>query len=312
MAEEGSDPPKRVMIIAPVGAYFGRVKKGIEWALGLGVPSSTEYRVILVVPETWMREEEYAKAIEKLKGDFSDNPQLREQCKGLTAGLEKINMEHETSCTVLLLNTLISFLHNRKDSAAFVDMTSAPKEWIFACHYVAEFFEKDNVAFYHVKPSNIKMPKDFKDPKEIQDPGLIPEKVILSGPDVTLKEWITEGTMNWKFFRTICEKIMATKQPGKSILKTSILLKDLAKESSKWMQPPRRPRKLGDTADSKTRPKGHSDETEGLRSAGMRLSQVRKFGLFEETLHTIRLTNRGYALGKSLFHLPEETAGKES
>jgi len=306
MADEGSSPPRRVIIIAPVGAYFGRVRKGIEWALGSGDPGSTEYRVVLVVPETWMREEEYATQIERFKGDFSDNLQLREQCKGLTAALEKINMEDETSCTVLLLNTLFSFLHKRKDSAAYVDMTSAPKEWIFACHYVAEFFERDNLAFYHVKPSNRKMPKDFKDLKETQDPGLIPEKVILSGPDVTLKDWVTEGTENWNFFKTICEKIKEATKPGRSILKTSIALKELAKESGKWMQPARRSTRAEETTASSTKPKGHSDETEGLRSAGMRLAQVRKFGLFVETLNAISLTTRGYALGKSLFQLPEE------
>lgn len=290
------------MIIAPVGAYFGRVKKGLEWALGFTyIYSNTEVKITLVVAASWMTEPEYAAKVDELASNFLQK-ELMEQFRKLTVSTEAVDLEDETSCAAWLLTTLSAFLTSAPDNVAYVDMTSAPMEWILACQYVAEFFDRDRICFYYVKSRQVRGPQEFlRDLARVEDSGVIPEKVILSGPDPILKEWMTEGTENWKLFRTIYDMIAdAAKQAGKSMLITSVPLRALVDRAIEWMERGSARRKVQDS------------ESRARKSVSKRLTSIRKFGLFIEELGTIRLTHRGYALALSLFHVPESTRETKS
>lgn len=287
--------PSRVMIIAPVGAYFGRVRKGIEWALGFTyIYSKTEVGITLVVAESWMTEPEYVAKVDQLVSKFLQK-ELTQQFRKLAVSTVSIDLENETSCAALLLKTLSAFLTSASHEVAYVDMTSAPMAWILACQYVAEFFDRDRVCFYYVKSAQESDPKDLlADHMLVEDHGLIPEKVILSGPDRVLKEWMTEGTENWKLFRTIYDMIAdASKQMHKPILETSVRLTDLVARVIGWKERGSPRRKVQDL------------ESRTKKSVSKRLTNIWKFGLFREELGTIRFTHRGYALALALFEVSE-------
>lgn len=288
---------KRSIIVAPVGAYVGRVKRGVEWALGLQDPRHTKVEISFVVDRAWMADPQYNDVIQKLKGEF-DDAQLKSQFKALKVGQWLIDMEDETSCTAWLLKNLAVFLQRSRDGHVFVDMTSAPKEWIFACHYVAEFFDKESVTFYYVGSRRRLIPQDFKAAEEVNDPGTVPQSVILSGPDSVLREWITEGTENWTFFRAICTTISAAAaQSGRPIIETAIPFASLAAKASEWM-------KWEGNRASKKRVAKQPERSRSMKSISKRLTEIGRFGLFIETLRTIQFTHRGYALAKAIFELP--------
>jgi len=286
--------PSRILIVAPVGAYFSRVKNGVRWAVGRTDVSSrkAEVRIIFVLARTWAAEPDYKTDMKHLTEEFS-SPELAAQFKQFKVECETIDIDDETSCTVWLVRTLGPFLRSGSDVAAFIDMTSAPKEWIFACHYVAEFF--DRICFYYVKSSKPKMPKDFSK-EEREDIGAFPETVILSGPDPDLAKWINESTHNWKLFKCICDEIIKEYKKGKRpILDTAVPIGPQSEIAGTWKN----------IANCST-------ESDAQRSISKLIYSIEKFGLFVEEVGTIRLSPRGYALGLALgFNLPEEAERQE-
>lgn len=280
--------PKRVLVLSPVGAYIGRVKTGINWALARTDVASkkVEVNIIFLVARTWAEaaDPDYERAVGGLIEEFN-SPDLIVRFKQFKVGRQTIDVDDETCCTVWLVRTLAPFLRSGSDTAAFIDMTSGPKEWIFACHYVAELF--DRLCFYNVKSKKAKMPRNFVK-EEREDLGSFPEIVILSGPDQTLTKWITENTDNWRFFKCICDSINeACKASKKPVLDVGIPEGEIAEA---WKT----------TANFRS-------VSDARRSASKYINAVEKFGLFVKEMGTIRLSHRGYALGLALeFELPEE------
>ena len=285
--------PKRVLVIAPIGAYMGRVKSGVKWALSRTdvTRKKVEVNLVFVRARTWagIHDEDYEKAVASFIQEFK-RPELAAQFKKFTVDTQTLDIDDEIRCTVWLVRALGPFLGSAPEAAAFIDMTSAPKEWLFACHYVAELF--GGLCFYFVKSQKTKMPGDFTQ-EERADEGLLPETVILSGPDPTLSKWATKDTDNWMFFNCLCNCVHESyKRKQGPVLEIAIGKDELA---SKWKSY-----------------SGIGDESDAQRSVSHHLTAVSKFGLFVEEMGTIRLSPRGYALGLALgIDLPKESEDPE-
>lgn len=286
------DVPKHVLIVAPIGAYIGRVKTGVTWALGRAYagPKKTEARIIFIVSSQWKSEESYNTESQDLMRSF-DNQELRDQFKQLIVRPEEIDIDDQESCVAWLLKTLGDFLRQGKDCVALVDLTSAPKEWLFACVYVAQFF--DRIVFYYVKP---KLGKAFGNflPDVRRDEGLITEAVPISGVaclDEHLSRWTTEGTPHWKLFWRICENAAEIAQKEElPIPAVSVPFSDLVGFAKEWMP-----------ADPAVGAANMIQPEDALKSISKHLTQIKRAGLFKTTKSSVFITPRGYTLARSFF-----------
>jgi len=270
------------LIIAPVGAYIGRVKRGIEYALGAAtIPKRTRVKIILVSSNSWLEQDQgYKDAIKSLRNSFDP-----ESFKGVYPSFQcdeaQVAVDSLESSSVWLLKTLAPFFDaNGERGRAYVDLTSAPKEWLFACNYVRSFFA--DVHFYYVRGKR----ENFQDFTEQQrmDEGSAAEMVDLGGPNEILRYWITPNDHRYELLKAICTLVSTkAKKSKKSPLEIWV---DIAEVADEW----------------KVKSDGTSPRPEdAIRSLGKHFAQIDQWNLLARTPKTVRLTDRGLTLGLALF-----------
>lgn len=282
MGRPAVEPFSNVLIIAPVGAYVGRVKKGIEGAMARGCGEKTSVHVVLVLGSRWAKDSTYLDLTQPLITTF-ENKQYQDVYPRYSCKVETLDIEDEDSCTIFLVQRLASLFSGRYgDSAAYVDLTSAPKEWVLACISVANFF--DFLYLYYVKPKNPKVFSDYKN--EIDDEGLPFELVKQGFQARELSDWLTRGTERWRLFHLLCQITVNTsaerKKPlNESVIEVSRVVAEAPRFIKRWAK------------------KGEGGKRRGL---GKYLNAIEKHRLFIRVgKNYIRMTDLGLALGRGLF-----------
>jgi hypothetical protein len=278
-----------LLVVAPVGAYTHRVRKGIDFAIGrAATPRNTKVKVVLVVSNAWLQDSNsahsYSAAIEELKVSFSSESyaDLFPEYQRIE---NRISFDSVEECIIFLLKTLGEFFREGVgDRQAYVDLTSAPIEWIFACTYAAGFFE--SMTFYFVRPKLRRSFNDFSE-NERKDEGSAVEAIPFTGPDPILRWWTMSGDYHYELFRIIC---MAFSKKAKATgLAPDIVDVDIEQLARDWQE-------SGQFRDVESLFKG-----DAVRSIGKHLSQIERQKLFLRTQRLLKFTPRGYALAASLF-----------
>ena len=268
------------LIIAPVGPYIRRVENGIQYALGMGaVVKKTHVRIVLVKSAGWSQEDHYQQAAGTLKKHF-DESDFRDVYPTFHCEEVQIDIESLESCKTWLLETLGAFYRTGVRGCSYIDLTSGPKEWMFACSYIRAFF--DNIHFYYVRGRREKF-TDFT-PDQINDEGTAAELVDIAGPDEILRWWVTPGDYRYELFEAMCTVI-------------SRYATELRKTPAEVLVP------IRVVADEWDKMRGRSSTARDrlARSLGKHLAQIEQWNLFTRTPKAIRLTAGGLALGRALF-----------
>jgi len=166
----------------------------------------------LIVDTRWEDVTAYTEeCVNPLEKEFAENLWAPEFAK-YSCDTVPLDVEDENENTVWLLETILFFLKKGPNRKAFVDLTSAPREWLFSCFYVRNFF--NDVQFYFVKSQRKKSPGDYKLEAKV-DPGRIPPQYVLTG-ELTppLSWWLTplgrkrrkpEENIQYKIFKLMYE-----------------------------------------------------------------------------------------------------------
>jgi len=148
MSIEDEEEPRDRYIIAPVGIAVGRVETGILQLLK--TRSVLPHVIYLVTNPVWTKDLEYVKRyVEPLLTKLKSFERI--------VNIEIVEMlidDFDEAFTGIfqLISRLIS---QRRDVTVYLDCTSAPKTWLFACRDMVELFR--GVRIYYVNRS--------KDPK---------------------------------------------------------------------------------------------------------------------------------------------------
>jgi len=293
-----------LLVIAPTGIYTGRVRRGIDLVLGSETKATeTKVRVILVSGQSWIQSDPSYKTefVDKLK-DYT--LQTWKQTAGLDIVCEDVALpiSNEEHLTGWLLKELSAFFKtSRGEAEAFIDLTSASKEWLLAAMNVFNFFPK--VELYYVKPMRERRPSDYykSDRSEIEDEGHPKlETVRIGYAREPLPHWTTpkdeKGKMNIQYllFQTIFR------------LAQSIAAKrgiDSLEELDKVWVPIEED--YGLTEYRRSLPKNlrgkFLDDSTLRKSISKHLTAVESFRLFEVKGKSIRMTIRAMKLGQTLF-----------
>jgi len=292
----------RLLIIAPIGIYLKRVKRGIDNVLfrqtALG---ETKVRVILVAGQDWIQTDLSYKTefVDKLK-DYVLSIWKQEAGLDVVCDVTVLPMDDEEYLTGWLLKELsLLFKTSGIEAGAFVDLTSAPREWLFAAINVLNFFP--NVELYYVKPMYRKSPKDYTE-SEIHDEGHPKLEVVrTSYGRQALRQWTEpkdhRGMPNLQYllFRTIFRF-------AQKIAKEKAL--DPSRLDEVWV-PIKEQRGLEEyrssIAKSFRRNSSFSDDSRLRKSISKHLTIVEAFGLFEVKGKSVRITLRAVMLGQTLF-----------
>lgn len=257
------------------------MKHGIRYALGSAtIVKKTCVKVILVTSNSWRQEDHgYVDAIKGLMTDFDDKD-YKDVYSTFHCDEARIDIDSSESCSVWLLKTLGAFFSAGAPGRVYVDLTSAPKEWLFACNYVRAFF--DDVHFYYVRGKREAF-QDFT-LEQRTDEGSAAEPVNLTGPNEILRWWVTPGDYRYELFKSICAVVSGeAKKLRKPPVEISVSIENVTNEWKKtesWTS-----QHAGDTS----------------RSLGKHLAQIDQWKLFTRTPRTMRLTSGGLALGVALF-----------
>jgi len=289
---------RQVLAVAPTGVFLGRVKRGIDLVLATqSGAKGTKVRVLLVSDERWMSDGSYkTEFVEKLR-DYVLATWKKTVGLDLVCDCEILPMTDVEYLTGWLLERLSAFFKSSgPEGTAFVDLTSAPKEWVFATTNVSNFFPR--VRFYYVKSIREKKATEYSR-EEIEDAGLPKLEEIPAGyPVELLRRWIepetdTEETnIPYLLFRTIFRSAqnIAAEKGLDSLEKAWVPIRD-----DRWLNEYR----LGLEETQRTRlPRLDSDL---MKSVSKHLTAVKSYNLFEEKPHSVRMTLRGAMLGQALF-----------
>jgi len=290
-----------LLVIAPVGIYLERVRTGIDIVLGsqtkVGV---TKVQVVLTAEESWLKADESYKAefIDYLKDKILETWKKGE---GLDIACDcvALPMEDEEFLTGWLLKELYLYFKNFPNEAeAFIDLTSAPKEWQFAAINALNFFPK--VELYYVKSAGRKQPRQY-DEAERKDPGHPRLEVVRTGAvRQPLPRWIQprnekgEPNVQYRLFETIfalAESIAADKglDPSSELDKVWVPIEE---EQGLVEYKRHLPEKLKSK---------YLDNSALKKSISKCLTDVQFFGLFEVKGSSVRMTLRAAVLGQVLF-----------
>jgi len=188
LAHSARLPPLRaILIIAPVGAYIGRVRKGIDYIMIGHANEKANLQLRLIVSEEYSKEDPNYQEdfVKKLVGWIEASwkltfPQTR-------VDIDYLKITDRDRCTFWLIETLASFFIKNPDrSKVFIDLTSAPREWFFVAMDICTMF--DNVEFYNVPPTKRSVPSDFI--AEREDMGTVVENVKTGMLSPPLRYWI--------------------------------------------------------------------------------------------------------------------------
>jgi len=288
-----------LLIIAPTGVYTGRVRRGIDLVLGSqSKVKETKVRVILVAGENWIQSDESYKAdfVDKVKdyvlGTWKQDLDI--VCEAVV--LPTSNEEHLTGW--LLKELSVFFKTSRGEAEVFIDLTSAPKEWLFAAMNVLNFFPK--IELYYVRPMHERLPKDY-DERDVEDEGHPKLETIRMGyARQPLPQWMTpkgkkgETNIQYILFQTIFRLAQS--------IATEKGLDSLEELDKVWV-PIEEDRGLIEYRRSlpQNLRKKFLDDSILRKSISKYLTGVDPFRLFEVKAKSVRMTMRATKLGQTLF-----------
>jgi len=294
-----------LLIVAPTGIYTGRVRRGIDLVLANQADKKTKVRVILIAGHDWIQSDSSYKAnyVDKLT-DYVLTTWKQEEGLDIVCDDMELPMENEEYLTGWLLAELSLFYKtSRGEAEAFIDLTSAPKEWLFAAINVLNFFPK--LELYYVKPKFKKLPKQYRKSERMDEGSPRLETVRSGEARPPLPQWISpqneKGELNVHYFlfKTIFElaqSIAANKglnfPNGLSQVWVPIEEESGLQEYRQRLDKKRLPREFQETID---------DDSRLMRSIGKHLDAVEPFRLFEHKRHSVRMTFRATMLGQVLF-----------
>jgi len=291
----------RLLILAPTGIYTGRVKKGIDLVLGSQIKAEeTKVGVILVAGENWIQSESYKREfVDKLKNyvllTWKERGKLDITCDCMVLPMDK-----EEYLTGWLLKELFDFFETSGvEAEVFIDLTSAPKEWLFAVMNVLNFFPRAEA--YYVKPAYERKPADY-DKKEIDDEGHPMLETVRTGePRQPLPHWIEPihrrtPNLQYLLFQTIFSlaKSIAPERkldPSKELDKVWVPIEERSGLDKYRAVLPGKLRK----------DPMFLDDTRLKKSISKYLSSVEPYRLFEVRGKSVRMTLRAVMLGQRLF-----------
>ncbi len=295
----------RLLLIAPIGVYLGRVRTGIDLVLaGQTKAKTTKVRVILAAGENWINEvdpsgKSYKREFVDTLKDYvlrtwRDEAQVDIVCDSVV-----LPWEDEEYLAGWLLKVLSDFFgSSRAQAEAFIDLTSAPKEWQLATIDVSNFFA--NMELYYVKPKMKKGPFQYAY-EEVEDKGHPRlETVRTSVPRQPLPQWLNvkddneEPNVQYILYKTIFElaKNQVTSEQQDSADELAKVWVPLEQEA--YLNEYRK--RLRETLGSTDR-----DATHLKKSISKYLTSVEPFRLFEVRGKSVRMTLRAAMVGQSLF-----------
>lgn len=267
----------------------------------------TKVRVVLVAGTSWVQSDR------SYRKDFVD--QLRNhvlETWGRQAGLDIVcnvsvlPMENEEHLTGWLLGELFHYFRtSRGEAEAFIDLTSAPKEWQFAAINASSFFPK--VELYYIKPTYVKVPRLYDD-REKDDPGHPKLEVVRTGAAAQpLQQWIHpknekgEPSIHYRLFETIfrfAESIALEKglDPSSELDKVLVPIQE-DRGLEEYRHNLRRYLRLLPPKFAKT----VGDDSHLRKSIKKCLTTVQLFKLFDVKGRSVQMTSRAVTLGQALF-----------
>jgi hypothetical protein len=192
------EPLSRILLIAPVGAYTGRVKTGIDSVIsGESRRGKTRIIVKLVAGEDWMQDPNYRTDFaEKLQKEITKT--WKTDYPDITCEIVELPMKSEQYLSGWLLGESSRFLQQDILGSVFIDLTSGPREWEFAAIDTTNFFE--SVEVYYIKATNQKSPSKYG--RDALDHGNPKRETVRTG-ESRLIEWLTpkaaNGDLNFQF-----------------------------------------------------------------------------------------------------------------
>jgi len=130
----------------------------------------TKVKVVLIAGQDWIERNQSYKAnfVDKLRDyvlqTWKQTGEYDVVCEDAV-----IPLNEEEYLTGWLLKNLCAFFQTSRGQAkAFIDLTSAPKEWLFAAINVSNVFS--SVELYYVKPMSERTPSDYGE-EDIKDEG---------------------------------------------------------------------------------------------------------------------------------------------
>jgi hypothetical protein len=285
-----------LLVIAPTGAYTGRVRTGINLVLGSEAAlEQTKVRVILIAGKEWLEDSTYRqKFVDPLQAHVLDTWKTKGKMD-VECQVKDLPMQSEEHLTAWLLTELSTFFSGTKAEAeAYIDLTAGPKEWQFAAMNVSNFFE--NLELYYVGPETARKPTEY-DSHEVDDPGFPKLESVRTGePRRPLLQWRLSKDEKGKpnphyiLFKTIYE--LAKKQAEtKGVALDKVWVPILERQ--------------GLDAYRERLPREHKTKLTNdaglMRHIGKLLNGVEAFRLFERTPKSTRMTLRGTALAQSIF-----------
>jgi len=286
-----------LLVIAPVGAYIGRVQSGIDRILSQNASPSTRVVVVLVVGSDWIAMDNAYKSsfVEPVRNHLLKTWQQEKfqiECQ-----VRELPLDEEDYVAGWLLGTISDFLSsNPKDSPVHVDLTSGPKEWQFAAIDVSHFFS--NLELYFVKSTIKRRPSDFPE-EQIREQGHPKLQIVRTGQS-TLRHWLEpadekygQPNQPYVLFKAVLEFALA-KTPRSTQDAEELTRILVPVEADDFIRHYRE--LLPSELESRLR-----DDSDLKRSISKLLSSVEMFKLFEREGRSVRLTIKGAMLGLSLF-----------
>lgn len=283
------------LIIVPIGVYVGRIRKGIDVIIASRTDVGAKVRVILVANETWIQSDESYKTefVDKLK-HYILSVWKKELGSDIICDSVSLPMTDEEYLTGWLLNELSIFFKTVRGEA-FIDLTSAPKEWTLATINVLNFFPR--VELYYVKPMHERGPKDYAI-IEIQDEGHPKLETVRTGePRQPLPHWIEpmdrgEPNLQYLLFKTIFR--LAKSMAAEKKLDLDKVWVPIEEERGLEEYKSVLPEKL-------RKDRKFVDYSRLRKSISKYLTSVEPFRLFEVKAKSVRMTLRATMLGQVLF-----------
>jgi len=231
-----AEQPSAVLIVAPVGAYWKRVQNGIRMIISAHCrPRKTDVYLFLVVDSKWAQgDPKYIEeCVQPLQKEYGGDPWASEFPK-YNCETVYLDPENKDENTLWLLDKLLSFFKKGPNRRAFVDLTSAPREWVYSAFHISNFFS--DVDFYFVKSGRKKFPSEYSH-EEKTDEGMFPEYVLRGSLTPPLFRWLRprdeEGKENiqHKLFKLIYQIASEKKAKILDLPELTISIKELAERA---------------------------------------------------------------------------------
>jgi hypothetical protein len=304
-------PAKALFIIAPVGAYLGRVKNGISQALNDHGNRNADIELDLIISEEYStKDSEYEIGfVEKLSSWVEST--WKDEFPKMRVERIRLPVTERDRCMLWLIEELCSFFRsNPEDAVVSIDLTSAPREWFFVAMDICQMF--DNVEFYNVRPTIRSLPSSFIEHRsaEIEDWGTLVETVKMGSCTKPLRQWLhsidEDGYPNEHcvLFRTMWE--LAGKDAYRSddvyehFKANCLSCYDQSLKNGKRQTTGKR----GDVSEElRQRRKRLADMQSGAvkKKIGRYFVDIEAHGLFKEVMGKYEFTEKGKTLAKGLF-----------